>query len=248
MTDKPRLEVHSRVPDRPSDKPTLLFVHGLGHGAWCWEQWLSAACDAGHPAHAVSLRGHGGSAGNLRTARLGQYVDDVVRTAESLSGPVVLVGHSLGGLVVQKALTRYAARAAVLVAPVPAHPAVGSLLAIARQHPTDALRIMVGGTLPLRPEYLFEELDPGEAYVHASRCGAESPLAQFQLLLHRPAPRTDVPMLVLATPDDRLVPISDVRRTARRYGADLREYPGMGHDMMLDRRWREPLGAMLQWL
>ncbi|HEY0485837.1 MAG TPA: alpha/beta hydrolase [Mycobacteriales bacterium] len=248
MTDKTCLEVLSRVPDRLSDKPTLLFVHGLGHGAWCWENWLSAASDAGHPAHAVSLRGHGGSAGNVRTARLRQYVDDVVRTAETFSGPVVLVGHSLGGLVVQKALTRYAAHAAVLVAPVPAHPAAGSLLTVARQHPTDALRMLAGGTLPLRPEYLFGELDAGEGRRLAARCGAESPIAQFQLLFHRPARPTGVPMLVLATPDDRLVPISDVRRTARRYGAELREYPGTGHDLMLDRRWREPLGAMLAWL
>jgi pimeloyl-ACP methyl ester carboxylesterase len=248
MTDKPRLEVLSRVPDRPSGKPTLLFVHGLGHGAWCWEHWLSAAAEAGHPAHALSLRGHGGSGGNVVRARLGQYVDDVVRTAETLSGPVVLVGHSLGGLVVQKALTRYAAVAGVLVAPIPPHPAAGSLLAVARQHPGDALRMMAGRTLPLRPEYLFEELDPDEARRHAARCGAESPIAQFQLLLHRPARSTGVPMLVLATPDDRLLPISDARRTARWYGAELREYPGMGHDLMLDRRWREPLDAMLAWL
>jgi pimeloyl-ACP methyl ester carboxylesterase len=248
VTDKPLLEVIERIPDRVSGKRTLLFVHGLGHGAWAFEHWLEAAADAGHPAYAVSLRGHGGSAGHLRTARLAQYVEDVVRTAESLPDKPVLIGHSLGGLVVQKALTRYPAPAAVLVAPVPAHPAAGSLLALARQHPTDALRIMAGGTLPMRPEYLFAELDPAEARRQADRCGAESPIAQFQLLLHRPAADTGVPMLVLATPDDRLVPIADVRRTARRYGAELREYPGMGHDLMLDRRWREPLEAMLAWL
>jgi pimeloyl-ACP methyl ester carboxylesterase len=244
------LEVLERLPAEPTDRPPLLFVHGLGHAAWCWENWLDAAAAAGFPAYAVSLRGHGGSGGNLRTARLGQYVDDVVDTAHELPGAAVLIGHSLGGLVVQKALARYDARAGVLVAPIPAHPAAGSLLSVARQHPTDALRIMTGGTLPLRPEYLFEELDATEARRYADRCGPESPLAQFQLLLHRPAapPRGGAPVLVLATPQDRLVPISDVRRTARRYGAELREFSGMGHDLMLDRRWREPLQEMLDWL
>jgi hypothetical protein len=45
-----------------------------------------------------------------------------------------------------------------------------------------------------------------------------------------------------------LVPIKGVRRTAARYGADVVEFPGMGHDLMLDARWREPLDAMLDWL
>jgi pimeloyl-ACP methyl ester carboxylesterase len=245
-----RLEVLERLPAEPGDRPPLLFVHGLGHAAWAFENWLDVAASAGFPAYSVSLRGHGGSAGTVRTARLAQYVDDVVKTAHELPGKAVLIGHSLGGLVVQKALARYAAHAGVLVAPIPAHPAAGSLLAVARQHPLDALRMMAGVTLPLRPEYLFEELDAAEARRHTERCGPESPLAQFQLLLHRPAapPLGGAPVLVLAAPQDRLVPISDVRRTARRYGAELREFPGMGHDLMLDRRWREPLDVMLDWL
>jgi pimeloyl-ACP methyl ester carboxylesterase len=244
------LELLHRQPAEDTGRPPLLFVHGLGHGAWCWEHWLAAAAEAGWPATAVSLRGHGGSPGRLRTARLSQYVDDVITTAGSLPSPPVLVGHSMGGLVVQQALARYAARAAVLVAPVPATPAVASLAAIARQHPLDALRIVVGGSLPLRPEYLFAELPPDEAQVHAGRCSGESAVVQYQLLLHRPAgpPLGAPPVLVLATPGDRLIPVRGVRSTARRYGADVQEFPGMGHDLMLDRRWREPCDAMLRWL
>jgi pimeloyl-ACP methyl ester carboxylesterase len=84
----------------------------------------------------------------------------------------------------------------------------------------------------------------------ADRCGGESALVQYQLLMHRPArpPLGSPPILVLATPDDRLVPIRGVRATAARYGAHLEEFPGMGHDLMLDARWREPLTTMLDWL
>ena len=249
-TSSSGLEVVDRQPSTARGRPPLLFVHGLGHGAWCWENWLAASAEAGYPSYAVSLRGHGGSAGRLRTSRLGQYVDDVVAAASSLPGPPVLVGHSMGGLVVQQTLARYAARAAVLVAPIPAHPAVASLAAIARRHPLDALRIVGGGSLPLRPEYLFHELDDAAALGHADRCGGESAVVQYQLLMHRPSrpPLGSPPVLVLATPDDRLVPIRGVRSTAARYGADVVEFPGMGHDLMLDARWREPLDAMLSWL
>jgi pimeloyl-ACP methyl ester carboxylesterase len=245
-----RLELLERLPVDDGGRPPLLFVHGLGHGAWCWERWLDAAAAAGWPAYAVSLQGHGGSPGRLRTALLRHYADDVVATASALPRPPVLVGHSMGGLVVQRALARYAARAAVLVAPVPAHPAVASLAAIARRHPLDALRIMGGGSLPLRPDYLFHELGAAEAQAHADRCGGESALVQYQLLMHRPAgpPLGAPPVLVLATPDDRLVPIRGVRATARRYRAELVEFPGMGHDLMLDARWKEPLDVLLDWL
>ena len=237
-------------PDGVPHRPPLLFVHGLGHAAWCWDHWLEAAAAAGHPAYALSQRGHGASRGSLRSARLGHYVDDVLATAEALPQAAVLVGHSMGGLVVQQALPRYAARAAVLVAPVPAGPAVGSLLSVARRHPGDAVRIVVGRSLPLRPEYLFNQLDAPEAQRLADQCGPESPLAQYQLLLHRPAapPRGGAPVLVLATPDDALVPIADVRRTARRYKAPVVTFPGMGHDLMLDTGWQGPFEAMTTWL
>jgi len=244
------LELLQRAPAEGTGRAPLLFVHGLGHGAWCWEQWMDVAAAAGHATYAVSLRGHAGSPGRLRTARLRGYVDDVVRTAEALPAPPVLVGHSMGGLVVQHALARYAAPAAVLVAPVPAHPALASLKSIARRHPADALRIVVGVSLPLRPDYLVHRLDAAAAERVSVRCGGESPLVQYQLLMHRPAgrPLGAPPVLVLASPDDRLVPIRGVRATAARYGAQVQEFPGMGHDLMLDAGWREPLDAMLAWL
>jgi pimeloyl-ACP methyl ester carboxylesterase len=98
------LEVVERLPDSDAGRPPLLFVHGLGHGSWCWEHWLDGVAAAGYPAYAVSLRGHAGSSGRLGTARLSHYVDDVVRTALGLPRPAVLVGHSMGGLVARSAL------------------------------------------------------------------------------------------------------------------------------------------------
>jgi pimeloyl-ACP methyl ester carboxylesterase len=162
----------------------------------------------------------------------------------------VLVGHSLGGLVVQKAIARYPVRAAVLVAPIPARPGAGTLLKIARSHPTDLLRISLGDSLPMRPDYLFHAASQDEAERWAAMCGRESPIAQFEVLLHRPAgpPQGDPPILVIGTPEDALIPIADVRDTARRYGAELLEFPGLGHDLMLDSGGDEVADAMLGWL
>ena len=58
----------------------------------------------------------------------------------------------------------------------------------------------------------------------------------------------DPPVLVVGSPDDRIVPDSAVRKVARRYGGAPLLFPGMGHDLMLDARWREPIDAILDWL
>lgn len=245
-----KLELLEVQPDRDLGKVPILFVHGASHAAWCWENWMQAVASAGHPAYAVSLSGHGGSPGRLIGSSLRTYVADVLRTAASLPSQPLIVGHSLGGLVVQKAIARYPARGAVLVAPIPARPGVGTLASIARRHREDAAKIMVGGSLPMRPEYLFNRLSPEDAGTLASRCGKESPAAQFQVLLHLPAepPKGGAPMLVMGSPNDALVPISDIRNTATRLGAELIEFPGIGHDMMLDGGWEEPAEAMLDWI
>src|SRR3954469_9427392 len=85
----------------------LLFVHGAWHGAWCWdEHFLDFFADKGYRALAVSLRGHGGSPTSrpLRSCSIADYVDDVRSVAEKLPTPPMVIGHSMGGLVVQKYL------------------------------------------------------------------------------------------------------------------------------------------------
>ncbi len=249
-------EVLSVLPaDTPTDgreRPPLLFVHGMGHGAWCFaEHWLPDAARRGFPAYAVSLRGHGGSGGHRRLGRtlLRDYVHDVLQTAVSLPRPPVLVGHSMGAVVAQLVLDRYPAPAAVLVAPAPLHSGLRTLSSIARQRPTHALRAAVGGSLPMTADALFEGLDPVTAASYAGRTGREAPLVQYDVvLLSRRIGPVRAPVLVVGTPDDRYVPLSEVRTTAARFGGEPLLFPGVGHDMMLDAGQDRVLAAMLDWL
>lgn len=244
------LEVLGPDSTAATDRPPLLFVPGLGHTASCWDQWRGAAVDAGHSAYAMSLRGHGASAGSVRMSRLGHYRDDVIEVASSLPSAPVLIGHSMGALVSAMAAARHPVAGLVMVAGVPAHPGVGSLALLAKQHPLDALSIIAGRTLPMRPEYLFERLDPATAAANIAQAGKESALAQHQILFHRPpaAPLGGAPVLSIGTTADRLVPLRDVRSTARRYGATLIEFDGIGHNMMQDVGWEEPWKAIDGWL
>lgn len=117
-----RLEIISKPPVSGERPTPLLFVHGAWHGAWCWDEYfLSYFAGQWYTVHALSLRGHGGSAGQqrLRWTRLSHYVADVARVAAALPTPPVVTGHSMGAMVVQKYLEQHVAPAGVVLAPPP---------------------------------------------------------------------------------------------------------------------------------
>jgi pimeloyl-ACP methyl ester carboxylesterase len=244
-----RREVRQAPPQRTGDRPPVLFFPGFGHGAWVYaEHWLDHAADRGFPAYAMSLRGHGGSGTAARTT-LRAYVHDVVQVAAGLPSRAVLVGHGAGALVVARAMARYPVRAGVLVAPVLGGPrmAVAALLA----NPAGTLPALVGGALRPRRRQLFSaQLPADEGRDYLSRLGRAAPLAQLQLIAPgRSEPAVgDPPVLVVGSPDDRIVPGAALARAARRYGGAPLLFPGMGHDLMLDVRWQEPIDAILDWL
>ena len=105
----------------------LLFVHGGWHGAWCWdEHFLDFFAGAGYRAIALSVRGHGNSPTTkpLSSCSIADYrVEDVRSVSDGLPTPPVLIGHSMGGFVVQKCLDDRSAPAAVLLASMPSHAA-----------------------------------------------------------------------------------------------------------------------------
>jgi pimeloyl-ACP methyl ester carboxylesterase len=234
-------EVLTALPATDEDLPPMLFVPGLGHGAWAFaEHWLAHTASRGFPAHAMSLR----DKGDLRS-----YAHDVVQVAASLPRQAVLVGHGAGALVVARALGRYPARAAVLVAPV--LDGWTSLGAALRTNPFGTLPALFGGRLRLSRRQLFSaDLPAAEAHEYLLRIGQAGARAQFELVRHEPPPRPvgSPPTLVVGSPDDRVVPRSSLDRTAGRYGAAPLLFPGMGHDLMLDAKWVEPIDAILDWL
>jgi pimeloyl-ACP methyl ester carboxylesterase len=240
-----RREVLRATPEVDEGKPPVLFVPGFGHGAWVFaEHWLEHTADRGFPAYAMSLRGHGTSE-SAPKATLRAYAHDVAQVAASLPKRAVIVAHGAGALAAAHALSRYAARAAVLIAPV--FGGYGTAL----RNPFVCMPALFGGRLRLPPGQLFSrEVPASVARGYAKRMGRASSKAQRELLRGKAPedPVADPPVLVVGSPDDRIVPDSAVRRVARRYGGAPLLFPGMGHDLMLDARWREPIDAILDWL
>jgi pimeloyl-ACP methyl ester carboxylesterase len=94
----------------------FVFVHGMSHGAWCWDAVRARLERAGHATLAVDLPGHGRRAHEWRRASVGAYAR-AVADAMALAGVhrALVVGHSMGGIVIPKVAELVPARVAHLV-------------------------------------------------------------------------------------------------------------------------------------
>ncbi len=93
----------------PSDTRGLVFVHGGGAHAHWWTH-VAATFAEEFRVVAVDLSGHGEST-HRDQYTLEQWTDEVIAAARagSISGPPVIVGHSMGGFVTIATAARHAA-------------------------------------------------------------------------------------------------------------------------------------------
>ncbi len=248
---RPRLEIISRLPSKPRRGPPIVFVHGAWHAAWCWEEnFLDYFASKGFATYAVSLRGHGGSEGRsrVRFARIRDYVDDLASVVASLESPPVLIGHSMGGFVVQKYLERAAVPMAVLMASVPPTGAFPMMRRTMRDQPLDMLRAnLMFSMKPLISNMqrahaaLFSPSMPrNQVAKYHARLQEETVVGFFDYLF-RDLVKTDkikTPMVVIGGRSDKTVLPSEIKATARAYGVEPTFFDDTAHDMMLEARWR----------
>jgi pimeloyl-ACP methyl ester carboxylesterase len=238
----------------------LLFVHGGWHAAWCWEDhFLGFFADNGFRAVAVSLRGHGGSTRPkpLHFCSITDYVDDVAAAASILGTDPVVIGHSMGGFVVQKYLENHHAPAGVLMASMPSRAVHRAAVAlrVMRRHPAATLRSWTVGTTAdlvntprLTRDHFFSTHSPEHVVeACAERLQAESIRAPGWLVPSRPD-RVTTPLLVLGREIDRTITNDAVHATADAYGTGAEFIPGMGHNMMLEPGWPNVAERIHSWL
>jgi pimeloyl-ACP methyl ester carboxylesterase len=203
--------------------PSVLLVHGAIQGPWYWDRFAGRLRQFGHDVHTVRLRGHDQRPGRL-WYRVRDYVEDVSAAVAEFDTPPVLVGHSMGGLLVERVIARQAVPGAVLLAAVPPGGLLPAMLRIGRRHPLVVLK--VNATLSLRPlvasaelarELFFTAATPTDVVEgYRPRRQGESYLAFLDLLRPRPSPnRFGVPVLVLGAELDGVVTVDEVREPPR---------------------------------
>jgi pimeloyl-ACP methyl ester carboxylesterase len=239
----------------------LLFVHGVWHAAWCWdENFLSFFADKGYRAVALSFRGHGESPTDkpLWVCSVADYVEDVSSVADTLPTSPVVIGHSMGGLIVQKYLEKHHAPAGVLMTSVPPQGNLGNALRWIRHRPSHFAKMTITGkALPyinpphLARERFFSPHTPEEdVRKYAARLQEDSSrIGIDSLLLRLPRPkRVTTPMLVLGADEDGAHTRKEILATARAYHTEPVFFPGMGHNMMLEPGWPDVAACIDSWL
>ena len=92
-----------------------VLVHGAWHGSWCWEKVVPILREAGHEVVAPDLPGHGEDQTPAAEVTLAAYAERVCDILDEQPEPVVLVGHSMGGLVISEAAERRPEKIGLLV-------------------------------------------------------------------------------------------------------------------------------------
>lgn len=257
-----QLEIITRRPAGPAKPTPLLFVHGAFSGAWIWDaKFLPWFAGQGWEAHAVSLRGHGGSEGRERLHSFGiaDYVDDVLEAAARCSTPPVLIGHSMGGLVVQRALRKGGFPAGVLMASAPPHGLLSSTLGLMWRAPyvfQQMSMLMAAGTSGIDPaavrRAMFSDSMPAEeAARYEPFLQEESSRVMMDIGGWIPfplLPPRGLPVMVMGAEQDLLFPRDEILWTARALGTDAVFMPGMGHAIMLERDWEQAAQRIDGWL
>jgi pimeloyl-ACP methyl ester carboxylesterase len=257
-----QLELICRRPRQETKAIPLLFVHGAFCGAWVWdEHFLPFFAAQGYTAYALSLRGHGASEGHeqLQEASLKDYVDDVGEVIARLDRVPALIGHSLGGVVVQSYLRHHAIPGAVLMASGPPHGMLPCAVGMALRNPMLFRELYLtqfvgaqGTSGTAIQAALFSQTVPMHDVRRYFACTqSESVRLSFDLMFPqfpRRQVQRDTPVLVMGAARDDFVSPVMVRATARVYGTKAEIIPGMAHAMMLETNWIQGARRIAGWL
>ena len=243
----------------------LLLIHGIAEHAGRHAHVATRFAEAGIETHAFDLRGFGASSGRRAYLdRWSQYHDDVedqLAAIRAVSGrlPVVLYGHSMGGLIALGYVLADPPRPAPDLLVLSA-PAIGANVALWKRSLADVLgRIAPGmeiandlppGGLSHDPQVELDyRSDPLNHHSTTARLGMElfHEQARVATRLAQTA-ALSLPTYVLHGSDDEVVPVSSSASLEDRENVTRHVYPGLRHEMHNEPEAATVIDDTTQWI
>jgi len=254
----------------------VVFIHGLWLHADSWGSWVSLFREAGYEPIAPGWPGDSPTVDATRKhpeSVAGFGIEDVVdHYAEIIAGleqkPIV-VGHSFGGIIVQRLLGQGLAAGAVAIDAAPIRgvvylpPSSLRVASVALRNPANRNRAV--GLTAKQFRYGFGNAIPedesAELYERWAIASPGKPLFEAATANFSGSSPAKVatdnsdrgPMLLIAGGKDHTVPAAITRSTLKQYRTssaitDFKEFHDRGHSLALDHGWREVADASLTWL
>ncbi len=247
-------------------RAVMLLVHGLAEHSGRYLHVAAYFAERGFVVLALDYRGHGRSGGpRVHVGRFDEFVEDVALLrvkayTEHPSLPLVLVGHSQGGLIVLRSVLRSPESVAGAIVSSPllgVHPSSrpGPLLAAASR----ALSVLAPGLRLVNnvdPSLLSRDPAVVEAYRQDPLVSSRVSSRWFRSLLAAIEDTFDaaaslrVPLLMMASGNDRLVDPDAAERWASRAPSSLVEYvswDGLYHEMFNEPEQEAVFRRMQSW-
>ena len=254
----------------------VVFIHGLWLHASSWQPWVDRFSAAGYAPVAPGWPGDGETVGDTRSNAdrvAGHGIDDVVAhyasVIKGLPAKPIVIGHSFGGLIVQRLLGEDLAAAGVAIDPAPIKgiiflpPSALRVASVALLNPAnrkrsvsltkDQFRYGFGNAIPEEEsEDLYDKWSipsPGRPLfeVATAALSGKSPARVATGNAKRG------PLLITAGGLDHAVPAAVSNATVKLYAksaakTELRSFPTRGHSLIIDSGWREVADTVLGWL
>lgn len=267
---------HQSAKGSPSG--SIIFVHGICHGAWCFEKFMDYFSDNGYECFSLNLRGHGDNIRKgLTFATLSQYRNDVIECVnycskylheKGLTEKPFLLGHSMGGAVVQKYIKGhfFDVKGAILFASATAKRMsfLNTIWGLRKKNlRTSAIKA-----------WGFKRSDEqiAASAFFDNKIKSQKDIKKYNNLLHRESLiitfvslylpyyigkyNGDIPIQIIGSDADSYFSSNSLEKTAKVYYCfendtrkQLKILPNLCHDMMLDEKnWRESAKAVLEFM
>ncbi|HTE34369.1 MAG TPA: alpha/beta fold hydrolase, partial [Chryseolinea sp.] len=246
------------------------FIHGMFQNAGSWDNWLKYFSNKGYQCIAESWPLHEGEPSELRNdippglgdLRLDEVIDKFTAIVENATGDdrsIVLVGHSVGGLIVQSLLSKGYGNAGICISSVAPNKMLAfdwgffrNSISIANPFKGDEPFLMTKQGFHQNFCNTMTRLQSDAAYektaTHDSRnilrdCMMESGEIDLD--------NTNKQILFIAGEKDQIIPPELNKKNADAYHqgqASFEEFPNRGHFICNQPGWEEIVDSTFNWI
>jgi pimeloyl-ACP methyl ester carboxylesterase len=231
---------------------TYLLIHGALRGAWLWERLMPLLMKGGGNPIAIDLPGHGDRSADRKGITMSTYIDDVVNFIRSEKlNDLVLVGHSMAGMIISKVAEEMPERVKHLVYLAAVVPHNGAaLIDLLTKERQATLRHMHGkerevfGTMDTLRTLYFTDLEAEEQEYYLKQLTPQPLAVFFEAIRFATFPDIPVPRTYVMGIRDRSLPPELTEGFAERLKVEPMKIDA-GHDMMVSRP-NEVAGILLR--